>query len=84
VPVTEEPDSPDPLAALLQLSVAERQHALETLLDSLGAEPQGPSLLKRARTAVDRRIRRLSSGGGSASGWRTGMSRRPPPRAPPG
>ena len=80
MPTTEEPD---PLATLLQLSVAERQHALEALLDSFAAEAQGPSLLKRARTAVDRRLRRLAGSDKSASGWRSGLSRRPPPRAPP-
>jgi hypothetical protein len=80
MPTTEDPD---PLALLLQLSVAERQHALEALLDSLAGEAQGRSLLKRARGAVDRRLRRLAGSDKPVTGWRSGLSRRPPPRAPP-
>ena len=64
---------PDPVADLLQLSVAEREQALERLLDSLSGEATGPSLLKRARSAVDRRLRRASRG---ERGGRGSLSRR--------
>jgi putative addiction module component (TIGR02574 family) len=80
MPITEEPD---PLDALLQLSVAEREQAIEALLDSLAAEPNAPSLLKHVRSAVERRLKRLSRGAKDGSGWRSSLSRRPPPRAPP-
>lgn len=69
------PEETDHLAALLQLSVAERQQAIDALLDSLGAEPAGPALLKRVRSSMDRRLRRQA--GGKTPGWRgQGLSRR--------
>jgi hypothetical protein len=69
------PEDTDHLAPLLLLSVAERQQAIEALLDSLGAEPAGPALLKRVRSSMDRRLRRQAGGG--KSGWGgQGLSRR--------
>lgn len=80
------PEGPDPLALLLAASVAERQAAIDALLDSLAAEPDGLRLLKRLRSALERRLRALSrlAPGRGPGPARAGLGRRPPRPGPPG
>ena len=79
------PHEPDPLSVLLAASVAERQAALEALLDSLAAEENGPHLLKKQRGLVDRRLRALAGRGVPVRGSMPGrLGLRRPPRAGPG
>jgi putative addiction module component (TIGR02574 family) len=77
---------PDPLAALLALSIAERVDAIERLADSLAAEADGPRLMRKLRSALDRRLRTQARKDGPPGAWgqsRSGFPRRSlrPPRA---
>ena len=51
------PSTPDPLAALLALSVAEREDAVTRLCESLAADEDGLRRLKRLRSLMDRTLR---------------------------
>jgi len=51
------PSTPDPLAALLALSVAEREDAVTRLCESLAADADGLRRLKRLRSLMDRTLR---------------------------
>ena len=73
--------SPDPLDALLALSVAEREDAVSRLCETLGAEPDGVQRLRRLRSLVDRRLRAQArrSGPDRPSRWSAAAPRGPGP-----
>ena len=73
------PSNPDPLSALLALSVAEREDAVARLCDSLAAEPDGSHRLRRLRSLVDRKLRAHTRRGGSERPSRWGPAGRQPP-----
>ncbi|HEX5011422.1 MAG TPA: hypothetical protein VFY71_13590 [Planctomycetota bacterium] len=73
------PSDPDPLSALLALSVAEREDAVASLCESLGAEADGLHRLRRLRSLVDRKLRAQARSGSSERPSRWGPSGRKPP-----
>ena len=71
--------TPDPLSALLALSVAEREDAVARLCESLGAEPDGTHRLRRLRSLIDLKLRAQTRRAGPERPSRWGSPGRQPP-----
>jgi putative addiction module component (TIGR02574 family) len=61
--------NPDPISAILKLSVAERLQLVEDIWDSIAAEPGAITLSQEQREELDRRLADHEANLGAGRSW---------------
>jgi putative addiction module component (TIGR02574 family) len=61
--------NPDPISAILKLSVAERLQLVEDIWDSIAAEPGAITLSQEQREELDRRLADHEANPGAGRSW---------------